>query len=82
MNHTPTPWVIRDHKIGHTVIVGGPMREYVNGAAQSQIAMTVGAGGMAEGEAQANAAHIVRCVNGWDSIEALRARISELERTA
>lgn len=49
-------------------IVGGPIREYVNGSGQDQVAMTTGAEWMDEGEKEANARRLVACWNACEGI--------------
>jgi hypothetical protein len=49
-------------------IVGGPIREYVNGSGQDQVAMTTGTEWMDEGEKEANARRLVACWNACDGI--------------
>lgn len=69
--YTPEPWALNRHG----AIIGGPIIEYTNGGAQSQIAMVIGADWMKEGETLANARRIVACVNACAhvSTEALEA---------
>jgi hypothetical protein len=69
--HTKEPWSLNRHG----AVIGGPVIEYTNGSAQSQIAMVVGADWMKEGETSSNARRIVACVNACVhvSTEALEA---------
>lgn len=73
--HTPLPW-----KVGHeskTIIHEVPGMadgcEYFNVAVLSRHSL------MSKEAADANAALIVRACNAWNDIDALRARIAELE---
>lgn len=62
--HTAEPWDL----MRHGAIYGGPVKEYANGSARSQIAMTTGADFTNPGEQQANARRIVACVNACAGI--------------
>lgn len=61
--------------VRHGAIVGGPIREYVNGSGQDQVAMTTGAEWMAEGEKEANARRLVAC---WNACEGSTTESLEL----
>lgn len=66
--HTPTPWQATDS--GY-IVTSDAARLVVAVCRQNN------ANDVDESPA-VNAAHIVRCVNAWDDVEALRARINEL----
>ncbi len=79
---TKLPWSNRG-KLMLGVIIGGPHIEYTNGSSQAQIAsVTLGDGILAE-EREANAAAIIAVMNAapamLDELDALRARVAELE---
>lgn len=69
--HTPTPWAFR--KNGTRLIIDGPNSRMVAETLEYV---------PSEGEAKANAALIVRACNAWNDVEALKARIAELEGTS
>jgi hypothetical protein len=63
MSHTPTPWAIE----------GRPNYRFV------AVIRLDGGDTVATHVDDADAAFIVRACNAWDDVEALRARIAELE---
>ena len=67
--HTPTPWHVGDD-IEQRIMIFDQHGIRVADCHSFRTRIE---------KSYANAAHIVRCVNSWDSIEALRARIQELE---
>lgn len=81
MKHTPTPWKARDYanKDGDFWIDCDSWRNPKTSSCRGGTLATVHKNGAGEGDAEANAVHIVRCVNAWDNADALRARLAELE---
>jgi hypothetical protein len=61
--HTPAPWKLK--KYG--VIIGGVVRQYVNGDSQDQIALAC-ALDYDNGDQEANGRRIVACVNACEGI--------------
>ena len=69
MTHTPTPWEVYSHKIGDDLTVD--IRS-LNGT------VVKWAGFDCLHKAEANAAHIVKCVNEYDSLKAKADMFDEL----
>jgi hypothetical protein len=63
--HTPTPWEIVSKFVGPLIIKSGNMEIAYVGADTFELC-------------KANAEHIIKCVNAWDDVKALEARLIEL----
>ncbi|MFP3609243.1 hypothetical protein SB778_03900 [Paraburkholderia sp. SIMBA_050] len=69
--HTKGPLVLG--KKGMGVIKGGPMHEYTNGSAQSQLFLAMVGQDMPDDERDANAAHLIKCWNlHYELLKSLR----------
>lgn len=87
MNHTPTPWKLSEKRSQTFHILGEPRNvdciDPISGKRfidkSPKLIGRVSAGPLLGEEGDANAEFIVRACNGWNDIEALRARLKELE---
>jgi len=69
--HTKGPLLLG--KKGMGVIKGGPMHEYTNGSAQSQLFLAMVGQDMSDQERDANAEHLINCWNShYDLMAALQ----------
>jgi hypothetical protein len=68
--HTPTPWTLNAER---------EKIEDADGEFVTRISLSRYHDDRADPIAEANAAFIVRACNGWNDVNALRARLAELE---